>query len=139
MRRYRPVLLVIVILAAAVILPVQTARAATAVNLGLAAPFAVLGGSTVTNAGDTMVNGDVGVHPGPAVTLTQDMVNGTIHAGDATAAAAKAGLHYFIRQLEIRRGLPPATPGVSRAAAQPVSAQRLTAASTSALLTGLAR
>jgi type VI secretion system secreted protein VgrG len=92
MRSFRPVLTVMVVLAAAVLLPAQGARAATAVNLGLAAPFAVLGGSTVTNAGSTTVNGDVGVHPGPAVTITQNMVNGAIHAGDSVAAAAKADL-----------------------------------------------
>ena len=86
--------MVVVVVAAAVLLPVQGARAAVGapVNLGLAALFAVLGGSTVTNAGNTMVNGDVGVHPGTAVTITQNMVNGAIHAGDDVAKAAKADL-----------------------------------------------
>ena len=91
-RRSRPGLMVMMVLAAAVLLPVQGARAATgmAVNLGSAAPFAVLGGSTVTNAGNTLVDGDLGVSPGTAATITPDMVTGTIHAGDPVAAAAQA-------------------------------------------------
>lgn len=86
--------MVVVVLAAAVLLPAQGARAATgvAVNLGSAAPFAVLGGTTVTNAGATVVNGDLGVSPGTAVTITADMVNGTIYAGGPVAAAAKADM-----------------------------------------------
>jgi hypothetical protein len=83
------------VLAAAVLLPVQAARAAAgaAVNLGSAAPFAVLGGTTVTNAGNTMVNRNLGVSPGTAVTITPDMVNGTIYAGGPVAAAAKADMN----------------------------------------------
>jgi hypothetical protein len=42
--------------------------AATSPTLGNAAPFAVLGGQTVTNTGPTVVTGDLGVSPGTAVT-----------------------------------------------------------------------
>lgn len=74
----------------------STARAQTApVNLGRADPFAVLAGQTVTNvpAVGTVVNGDLGVSPGSAVTgFPPGVVNGTIHAADTTAAGAQADL-----------------------------------------------
>ncbi len=63
------------------------------VNLGSAASYGVLAGSTVTNTGPTIVNGDLGVSPGTAVTgFPPGVVNGTIHAGDADAAQAKLDL-----------------------------------------------
>jgi hypothetical protein len=63
------------------------------VVLGTAADFAVLAGTTVTNTGPTVVNGDLGVSPGSAVTgFPPGVVNGTIHAADATAAQAQLDL-----------------------------------------------
>jgi hypothetical protein len=63
---------------------------AVAPPLGAAGPFAVLGASTVTNTGPTVVNGDLGVSPGAAVVgFPPGIVNGTIHAADATALAAQ--------------------------------------------------
>jgi hypothetical protein len=63
------------------------------VDLGRAAPFAVLAGTTVTNTGPTVVNGDLGVSPGSAVTgFPPGVVNGTIHAADTTAAGAQVDL-----------------------------------------------
>ena len=70
------------------------ARAATAVGLGTADGFAVVGGSTVTNTGSSVLNGDLAVSPGTAVTgFPPGIVTppGTIHAGDAAAAQAQAG------------------------------------------------
>ena len=63
------------------------------VNLGSAGTFAVLAGSTVTSIGQTVVNGDLGVSPGSAVTgFPPGIINGAIHAGDAAAAQAKTDL-----------------------------------------------
>ncbi|TSI14664.1 DUF3494 domain-containing protein [Brevibacterium aurantiacum] len=71
-----------------------TAAAATAVNLATAESYAVLGGSTVTNTGPTILDGDLGVAPGTAITgfppgTVQD---GTIHANDAVAQQAQTDL-----------------------------------------------
>jgi len=63
------------------------------IDLGSAANFAVLAGSTVTNTGPTIINGDLGVWPGTAVTgFGPGEVNGTIHAGDPAAQQAQASL-----------------------------------------------
>lgn len=64
--------------------------------LGTDATFAVLAGSTVTNAGITHVTGNLGVSPGTAVTGfgpgTGTVTGGAIHAGDPTAAQAQLDL-----------------------------------------------
>jgi uncharacterized protein with beta-barrel porin domain len=65
---------------------------AQAPNLGTAASFGVLAGSTVTNTGTpTIINGNLGVWPGSAVTGFPPgvVVGGTIHAGDAVAQQAQ--------------------------------------------------
>jgi hypothetical protein len=63
-------------------------------NLGTAANFAVLGSSTVTNAGNTVVTGaNIGISPGTSLTgfppgiLTSPAVE---HLGDAVASQAQA-------------------------------------------------
>src|ERR1700761_5490402 len=63
------------------------ASGAAAAPLGTADAFAVLGGSTVTNTGPSVIGGDVGVSPGTAVTgfPPGTVKNGTIHATDALA------------------------------------------------------
>nr|WP_240509220.1 ice-binding family protein [Streptomyces agglomeratus] len=70
------------------------ALAATSVPLGTAESFAVLAGSTVTNEGPSVVTGDLGVHPGSAVTgfPPGTVTGGTIHVADGVAMQAKADL-----------------------------------------------
>jgi hypothetical protein len=65
---------------------------ATAPTLGTAQNFAVLGASTVTNTGSTILTGNLGVDPGSAITgfFPPGVVIGTIHAADATAHTAQA-------------------------------------------------
>jgi hypothetical protein len=72
----------------------NTALAATAPSLGAAESFGVLGASTVTNvpAAGTVVNGDLGLWPGTAITgfgVGQGVVVGTIHTTDAVAQHAQ--------------------------------------------------
>jgi len=61
--------------------------------LGSAANFAILAGSTITNAGATTVVGSLGISPGKAVAGTAvKLVSGEIHAGDTVSLAAQASL-----------------------------------------------
>jgi len=89
------VLTILVIVAALALMPTGDARGQTAPNLGAAVSFGILGGSTVTNTGPTVINGDIGVSPGSAVTGFPPGVvvaPGAIHAGDAVAAQAQADI-----------------------------------------------
>ncbi len=72
--------------------PIHGAMAQTAPTLGTAQSFAVLGGSTVTNTGPTIITGNLGVSPGSAVTgfPPGTVAGGSIHAADAVAAQAEA-------------------------------------------------
>jgi len=74
-------------------IPFHTALAqtATAPPLGTAQSFAVLGASKVTNTGNTVVNGDLGVYAGTAITgIPPGIVNGTQHSADVVAQQAQA-------------------------------------------------
>lgn len=69
----------------------------TTVNLGAAASYAVLAGTTVTSTGGTVVSGDLGVSPNAAPNAVTGfppgtVVNGAIHINDASAIAAEAAL-----------------------------------------------
>ena len=77
------------------------ALASTAPGLGTASTYAVLAGTTVTNTGNTVLSGNLGISPGSACTGFPapctgggpGVVNaGTIHAGDAAALQAQTDL-----------------------------------------------
>lgn len=63
------------------------------VNLGSAANFGALAGSTVTSIGATILTGDLGLWPGTAVTgFPPGVVIGTMHVNDPIAQAAQGDL-----------------------------------------------
>ena len=76
------------------LLSTAPASAQTAPSLGIAQSFVVLGGSTVTNTGPSVLNGDLGLSPGSAVTGFPPglVVGGTIHAADGVALGAQNSL-----------------------------------------------
>lgn len=85
----RPIVLLIAAFLAAA--PFHEALAQVAPSLGTAQNFAVLAGLAVTNTGPTIITGDLGIHPGTAVTGFPPgiVIGGTIHAADAVALQAQ--------------------------------------------------
>ena len=73
---------------------VPAVASASAVNLGTASPFVVLAGSTATNTGPSVLNGDLGVYPGTSLTGFgfPAVVNGSTHDDDAVAGQARTML-----------------------------------------------
>jgi hypothetical protein len=63
------------------------------VDLGAAGSYSVLGGTTVTNTGETFLQGDLGVSPGTEITgFAPGSVLGSTHAADTNAALAQSDL-----------------------------------------------
>jgi len=80
-----------VVLGLGVAAPVASAAQPT-VGLGTATPFAVLGSSTVTNTGPSVISGDLGVYAGSAATGFPPgtlIGGGTQHLADAVAQQAQ--------------------------------------------------
>jgi hypothetical protein len=76
---------------------VPTASAAQPpVGMGTAAPFAILGGQSISNTGPSVISGSVGLSPGNASSITGFppglVINGTQHAADAVALQAQTDL-----------------------------------------------
>lgn len=87
MRAFADMTIRIVVIVA---LGIGAVSAAGQSGLGTAQNFAVLGGSTVTNTGPTIVGGDLGLSPGSAVTgFPPGIVNGTQHITDGVALQAQ--------------------------------------------------
>ncbi len=73
---------------------VPVAAPAAPVSLATVSPFVVLGGSTVTNSGPSVLNGNLGVSPGTALVGfgLPAVVNGATHANNGVAQQAQADL-----------------------------------------------
>ncbi len=84
----------VMVLSAALIFGlVGTSSAATSINLGTAGSYAVLAGSTITNTGSSVINGNLGLSPGTSVTgFPPGTLNGTQHIADTAADQAKTAL-----------------------------------------------
>jgi len=75
------------------ILAVPTACMASQKRVIANHKFAVLAGTTITNAGKTVINGDVGLFPGTALTGQSSLLlNGNKHLADSVADVAKVDL-----------------------------------------------
>ena len=86
------------------ILHTPTTSAQSGVPQGSTSTYAVLAASAVTSTGLTVLNGDLGVSPGTAITgFPPGVVTGAIHAGDPVAAQAQADAQVEYNYLD---GLP---------------------------------
>jgi hypothetical protein len=83
----------LLVLGVAVASPAASA-AQPPVGMGTAAPFAVLGGSTITNTGPSVISGSIGLDPGTAITgfPPGTQTNGSVYAADAVALQAQNDL-----------------------------------------------
>jgi hypothetical protein len=92
-RRVTASIALILVISVLALNPLLASAAQPPVGLGVAKSFAVLAGQGVTNTGATVVNGDLGTSPDPAVSgFPPGKVHGAIHKADAVALHAQKAL-----------------------------------------------
>ncbi|MGB6874709.1 MAG: ice-binding family protein [Candidatus Acidiferrales bacterium] len=95
--KLRPVSISVLVFALSLL--AVNARANT-VDLGSAAGFAVLGGSTVTNTGATTLDGNLGLYPGTSITGSASItITGVIDNDNGAAETAQGNLLTAINDL----------------------------------------
>lgn len=73
--------------------PVANASAPLVIDLGSAGQFAVLAGDGIVDTGPSVIIGDVGTHPRPAISsVVDDSVTGAVHRASADAEQAQVDL-----------------------------------------------
>jgi len=107
--------LAIVVGVGLVLVPAGAATADTTINgpidLGTATAFSVLGASTVTNTGPSVLAADLGLSPGTSIIgFPPGLVGGTTHATDAVAAQAQVDL---TTAYNVAASLTPTTTGLT--------------------------
>ncbi len=91
MRRALPALTAALLLSSLVL--AVPAGAVADIPLGTASTFAVLGASSVTNTGPSVITGDLGVSPGTSISgFPPGSVTGTVHNADTTSTAAQGDI-----------------------------------------------
>lgn len=93
LRRRTGLIMLVLAIGVLALRPLIASAAQPPVDLGTADSYAVLAGQGVTNTGPTVINGDLGTSPAPAVTgFPPGKVKGAIHKADAAALQAKKDL-----------------------------------------------
>ncbi|MGZ8756211.1 MAG: ice-binding family protein, partial [Acidimicrobiia bacterium] len=92
-RRLGATTLIVLIATALFMGGVATAAIVPTVLLGTSANYSVLGGSTVTNTGNSVLNGSLGLSPGTSITgFPPGIVAGSIDNANGAAAQAQIDL-----------------------------------------------
>jgi hypothetical protein len=83
------------------LLNVPTTSAQSGVPRGTTTTFAVLAATAITSTGLTVINGDLGISPGTALTgFPPGVIIGETHLGDSVAAEAQADAHIEYNYLD---------------------------------------